>query len=102
MSDQSTADGDRDIDALAADLVARAQAVADELRPRAAATEKNRRIPEENFGRICEEGLLTVIQSRRCGGHELSMRAHLDIVASIAEGCGSTSWVLGSCTPIAG
>ena len=95
MPDQMTVDADRDIDALAADLAARALSVADELRPRAAVAEEIRRVPEENFERICEEGLLTVIQSRRCGGHELSMRAHLDVVAAIAEGCGSTSWVLG-------
>lgn len=79
----------------AAGLVARARALAEELRPRAPEAESIRRVPEENFRRICEEGLLTVIQPRRCGGQELSMRAHLDIVAAVAEGCPSTSWVLG-------
>lgn len=79
----------------AADLVERARSVAEELRPRAAMAEEMRRVPAENFERVCDAGLLTVIQSRRCGGHELSMRAHLDVVSAIAEGCASTSWVLG-------
>ena len=55
-------------------LTEKAQAVAEELRVRVPDTEKARRLPVENMERICDEGLLTVIQSRRCGGHELSMR----------------------------
>ena len=77
------------------ELTARARALAEEFRPRAAEVDELRRVPAENFERICDEGLLTVIQPRSCGGHELSMRAHLDVVAAIGEGCPSTSWVLG-------
>ena len=76
-------------------LTEKAQAVAEELRVRVPDTEKARRLPVENMERICDEGLLTVIQSRRCGGHELSMRAHLDVLSAIAEGCSATAWVLG-------
>lgn len=77
------------------DLVDRAEAVAEELRMRASATEQMRRVPAENLERICDAGLLRVLQSQRNGGHELSMRAHLDVVAAIAEGCPATGWVLG-------
>ncbi len=76
-------------------LTEKARSVAEELRVRVPDTEKARRLPAENMERICDEGLLTVIQSRRCGGHELSMRAHLDVLSAIAEGCSATAWVLG-------
>ena len=80
---------------LSADLTKRAQVVAEELKTRVSETEKARRLPVENMERICDEGLLRVIQSRRCGGHELSMRVHLDVLSAIAEGCSATAWVLG-------
>ena len=80
---------------MVAGLTERAQAVAEELKSRVSETERLRRLPAENLERIREEGLLTVIQSKRCGGHELSMRAHLDILSAIAEGCSATAWVLG-------
>ncbi|MGY9000281.1 MAG: acyl-CoA dehydrogenase family protein [Rhodospirillales bacterium] len=77
------------------DLVKRAQLIASELKSRVRETETARRLPIENMERICDEGLLTVIQSKNCGGHELSMRAHLDVLSAIAEGCSATAWVLG-------
>ena len=95
MDDMAIRESICSLESVAADLVDRAQSVAEELKPRVSATEQGRRIPSENFERICDEGLLTVIQSRRCGGHELSMRAHLDVVGAIAQGCSSTAWVLG-------
>ena len=96
MLDDSHIDRDRSgFEKLSADLTKRAQVVAEELKTRVAETEKARRLPVENMERICDEGLLRVIQSRRCGGHELSMRAHLDVLSAIAEGCSATAWVLG-------
>ena len=96
MLDDSHIDRDRSgFEKLSADLTKRAQVVAEELKTRVAETEKARRLPVENMERICDEGLLRVIQSRRCGGHELSMRVHLDVLSAIAEGCSATAWVLG-------
>lgn len=83
------------LDQAIADLTTRARSLAEEFRPRVADTEKARRVPDENLERIREEGLLGVIQSKRNGGLELSMRAHLDVIATIAEGCSATAWVLG-------
>lgn len=82
-------------DELHATLVNRAQALAEEFRSRMNEAERERRVPAKNIERICEEGLLRVLQSRRNGGHELSMRAHLDVVAAVAEGCPATGWVMG-------
>ena len=79
----------------AAQLRQRAETAAGEFRARVPQAESDRRVPEENMARIRESGLLRVIQARNCGGHELSMRAHLDVISAIAEGCSSTAWVLG-------
>ena len=84
-----------DFDSKITDLVNRAKLVAKDLKTRVQKTESNRRLPVENMERICDEGLLTIIQSKESGGHELSMRAHLDVLSAIAEGCSATAWVLG-------
>lgn len=85
----------RDLEKETKRLVEKAQLVAGEIKLRVRDTEQARRVPIENMERICDEGLLTVIQSKSCGGHELSMRAHLDVLSAIAEGCSATAWVLG-------
>ena len=84
-----------DSSAAVAELRRRAEAVAQDFRTRVAQAERERRVPAENMAQIRESGLLRVIQSRGCGGHELSMRAHLDVVSAVAEGCSATAWVLG-------
>ena len=77
------------------ELIGRAETLAQDFRAIIKETEQARRIPMENMERLCDAGLLGVIQSKRNGGHELSMRAHLDVVAAVAEGCPATGWVLG-------
>lgn len=84
-----------DLSGTVAELRQRAEAAAEEFRARVPQAESDRRVPAENMARIRESGLLRVIQARNCGGHELSMRAHLDVISAIAEGCSSTAWVLG-------
>ena len=86
---------DDDLSGATAELKQRAEAAAEEFRARVPQAESDRRVPAENMARIRESGLLRVIQARNCGGHELSMRAHLDVISAIAEGCSSTAWVLG-------
>lgn len=78
-----------------ADLLDRTQAVVPELRDRAPSTAEARRIPTENFDALRRAGSFKTIQSTRNGGYGLSMRAHLDTVATLAEGCGSTAWCAG-------
>lgn len=76
-------------------LIDRARGVAEKIASRREQTEIDRRVPMENLEEIIAADLLGVIQSKRTGGHELSMRAHLEVVAAIAEGCPATGWVLG-------
>lgn len=84
-----------DLSGAVAELRRSAEAAAEEFRARVPRAESDRRVPAENMAHIRESGLLRVIQARNCGGHELSMRAHLDVISAIAEGCSSTAWVLG-------
>ncbi len=77
------------------EIVARARRVALAIGDNAARADELRRVPDESVALMKEQGLLRVIQPRRAGGWEMSMRAHLDVITALAEGCGSTAWVAG-------
>ena len=66
-----------------------------ELASREFATERDRKVPAENIKMLHDTGLLGVFRAKKWGGSELSMRAHVDAVATIARGCAATAWVLG-------
>ncbi|KUN58935.1 oxidoreductase [Streptomyces canus] len=76
------------------DLVARAAALRPLLREHAAATETARRVPDPVIDAIADAGLFKLATPRRYGGHQTSMRTMLDVSATLAEGDGSTSWVV--------
>lgn len=78
-----------------ADLIARTRAIIPELAARAEETAALRRVPEENIRLMQSAGSLKIIQAKRNGGYGASMRTHLEVVASLAEGCGATAWVAG-------
>jgi 3-hydroxy-9,10-secoandrosta-1,3,5(10)-triene-9,17-dione monooxygenase len=61
-----------------------AQSIVPELQRRAAEAEELRRIPPENAELLMKTGLLQTIQPASCGGHELSMRAHVDVLSTVA------------------
>jgi 3-hydroxy-9,10-secoandrosta-1,3,5(10)-triene-9,17-dione monooxygenase len=77
------------------DLLARTAALVPELRSRADETAALRRVPIENIRALQAAGSLRTVQSTRNGGYGLGMRAHLDVVSTLAEGCASTAWVAG-------
>jgi 3-hydroxy-9,10-secoandrosta-1,3,5(10)-triene-9,17-dione monooxygenase len=77
-----------DVKAIAAGLVP-------ELRQRAMQTDRDRRVPPENIKLLADSGLLGIFRAKKWGGRELSMRAHVDAVSTVAEGCHATAWVLG-------
>lgn len=79
----------------AADVKDIARSLIPDLRARALTTDTDRKVPEENIRLLAESGLLGIFRARRWGGSELSMRAHVDAVATVAEGCQATAWVLG-------
>lgn len=78
-----------------ADVKPIAQGLIPALREREMQTEAERKVPEENLRVLAESGLLSIFRAREWGGSELSMRAHVDAVATVAEGCQATAWVLG-------
>jgi 3-hydroxy-9,10-secoandrosta-1,3,5(10)-triene-9,17-dione monooxygenase len=78
-----------------AEALAAAKAVIPELQKHAARAEELRRLPKESVDLLIKHGLLHTIQPASCGGKEISMRAHVDVMSNVAYGCGATAWVLG-------
>ncbi len=64
------------------------------LRARATECEELRRVPDESIAELHKSGLFRMLQPKRVGGSELPYRALVDLSAILAEGCGSTSWVV--------
>ena len=71
----------------AEEMKARARDLAPQLRALTAEAERLRRLPKESVDLVKRSGLLRTIQPKKCGGLALSMRAHVDVVSTIGEGC---------------
>ena len=80
---------------VARDLIERTRAIVPELRARTEEAAVLRRVPAENIALMRDAGSLKTIQSTRNGGYGLGIRAHLDTIATLAEGCASTAWCAG-------
>ena len=77
-----------------ATLVARATGLQPMLSKNAVQTEKDRRVAEENITAMSQAGLFRTMVPKRFGGHQGSIRTHLEVTAAVAEACGSSAWVL--------
>jgi 3-hydroxy-9,10-secoandrosta-1,3,5(10)-triene-9,17-dione monooxygenase len=77
------------------ELVARATALVPELRARVAEADALRKVPPANIEALRNAGLFRVLQARRYGGHQQSLRTHIDTIAAVAQGCGATAWCMG-------
>src|SRR5215469_12846318 len=77
------------------EIVARATGLIPTLRARAEEAERLRRLPSENVAALRAAGLFKILQPRRYGGYQLSLHTHVDAVAAVARGCGSTAWCMG-------
>ncbi|RQR55865.1 flavin-dependent monooxygenase [Burkholderia sp. Bp9140] len=86
---------DNDSNALAATLIARAEALAPTLAGRAAQADAQGRIPDETIADMQGAGFFKVLQPKRYGGYELDPQAFFDIQMALARGCMSTAWVYG-------
>src|SRR5215468_7900698 len=75
------------------DLLTRARAIAELARERAQQTETERRVGDDMIGRMRQADLFRVMQPRPYGGFEYGFDVFAQIVAAIANGCGSTGWV---------
>ena len=72
-----------------------ARALAPDLTGRARETTEGRRVAAENIRRIKQARLHQVLLPHRCGGLELDLHTHLQVVEELAAGCGSTGWCTG-------
>jgi 3-hydroxy-9,10-secoandrosta-1,3,5(10)-triene-9,17-dione monooxygenase len=77
------------------ELVARATALAPQLRERVVEAEQIRKVPPANIEAVRKAGLFRVLQAKRYGGHQQSFRTHIDTIAAVGQGCGSTAWCMG-------
>jgi 3-hydroxy-9,10-secoandrosta-1,3,5(10)-triene-9,17-dione monooxygenase len=79
----------------AAELVARAKALAPKLRERAFKAERDRNIPKESVEEYIDAGLIHTLQPRRWGGYEHDHEVMFDIAVELGKStCGSSAWCL--------
>jgi 3-hydroxy-9,10-secoandrosta-1,3,5(10)-triene-9,17-dione monooxygenase len=78
----------------AEELIRRATELQPLLAKNAAQTELDRRVVEENIEAVREAGLFRLMIPRRLGGHQATIKTKLEVSAALAEGCGSTAWVV--------
>ncbi|WP_405009479.1 acyl-CoA dehydrogenase family protein [Kitasatospora sp. NBC_01539] len=88
--DTHTLTGDLD----AAALVARARELRPLLRANSAQGEQDRRVVEESIQALQKAGLFKLLQPKRYGGFETSMRTLVDVSAAVGEADGGTAWVV--------
>jgi len=74
-------------------LVERAAALVPMLRENAVAAEKARRVPEESLDALSRAGVFKMTAPKAHGGLEADFQTQCDVLAEIARGCPSTSWV---------
>ncbi|HIO33179.1 MAG TPA: hypothetical protein EYN24_01440 [Gammaproteobacteria bacterium] len=79
----------------AAAVKASAERIAPRLKALAPEAEKSRRLTREGIDLVRDHGLFKILQPERSGGHQLTLRTHLDVVSALSEGCVSTGWVVG-------
>src|SRR5262249_19181518 len=78
-----------------AELLARARAVADAARERAAETEAARCVGEDIIAKMRQADLFRILQPKAFGGFEYGFDVFAQVEATLASGCGSTGWVYG-------
>ena len=75
------------------EIIARVRAIVPDLRARAAASERLRRLPDETANALREAGLFRMVQPRRFGGWEQDYDLLLETIIALAGACASTAWV---------
>lgn len=63
------------------------------LKETANETESNRRVAPATFDALAEAGILRMCTPKKYGGAELDFQTQSDVLATLAHGCASTSWV---------
>ena len=79
--------------AITNELVAQATALIPLLRKAAPAAEKARRVPQASYDALSAAGIFKMTAPKAYGGVEADFQTQCDVLAEIARGCPSTSWV---------
>lgn len=74
-------------------LLDRARALTPTLLERAATTEQDRCVAPDVVDALADSGILKMCAPTRYGGAELPFADQVDVLAELARGCPSTSWV---------
>jgi 3-hydroxy-9,10-secoandrosta-1,3,5(10)-triene-9,17-dione monooxygenase len=75
-------------------LLAKARALTQRLRERAAAAERLRRLPDETNAEFQEAGFYRILQPARYGGLEARYGLQTMLAAEVGRGCASSGWCL--------
>ncbi len=75
-------------------LVERARSMRDELRGRQALTEQLTHVSAEMHEAFLRAGFYRMVQPRRFGGYQFSLRTFTQVIMEVARGCPSTGWQL--------
>lgn len=74
-------------------LLDRARALVPMLRDAAQEAERERHVLPDVFDALSEAGVLKMCAPAKFGGYEVDFETQVDVLAEIARGCPSTSWV---------
>jgi 3-hydroxy-9,10-secoandrosta-1,3,5(10)-triene-9,17-dione monooxygenase len=74
-------------------LLDRARSMTPMLLERAAGTERDRRVATDVVDALAEAGILRMCAPARYGGAQTTFEDQVDVLAQLARGCPSTSWV---------
>lgn len=76
------------------ELIARARELQPLIRKNAAQGDQDRRVVEESIVALKEAGMFKLLQPKRYGGYETSMKALVEITALVGEADGGTAWAV--------
>lgn len=79
----------------AAQIIARAKAMAPILRERQAEAVRARQVSPETIQEFHEAGFFKILQPARYGGYEMSPAVYCAVTKALAEGCMGSAWVYG-------
>ena len=71
----------------------RTRALVPQLRESAVATEQARRVLPETFDALSRAGVFRMTAPKKYGGDEVDFQTQCDVLAEVARGCPSSSWV---------
>ena len=74
-------------------LVERAASLVPMLQAQAAAAEQARRVSDATFDALSKAGIFLMTAPKRYGGAEADFQTQSEVLAQLARGCPSTSWV---------